>query len=78
MMSAASHDEIVRVIGEVDDQLIERLAQTGATLDEIAEAWALLASVRAPSPSCAPRLVELRAILEQAALEDDDDGWACV
>ncbi|MFC3075984.1 hypothetical protein [Shinella pollutisoli] len=37
-----THDEIVSVLGPVDEELLVELNATGASLDELREAWAWL------------------------------------
>jgi hypothetical protein len=76
-MSSASHDEIVDLIGDVDELLVERLVATGASHDEISQAWGELegdggiAEYRALAPS--PRVAEVRAILEELRDDLDDE-----
>ena len=41
---AVTKDEIVSVLGPVDDATIADVANTGATLEELREAWAWLHS----------------------------------
>jgi enoyl reductase-like protein len=75
--TTASHDEVRELLGEVDDLTIERVVETGATIDEVAEA---LGQVEAeedgealeamPSSS---RVVEVRAILDELAREQEPD-----
>lgn len=77
-MSAASHDEIVGMLGDIDELIVERLVETGASLDEIAEAWGDLADERrADEPSSlalSPKVTAVRSILEQVRDDIDDDG----
>lgn len=75
-MNAASHQEIAAVLGEVDDLIVQRIADTGASLDEIGEALDQLEDElqfgeedRLPT---SPRVAQVRAILEE--LVDDIAG----
>ncbi len=68
-------DEIVSVVGRVDDVLIADLMATDASLDELREAWAWLHSDEAlmgegrPLPSA--RVAELIDLLEPDHEADD-------
>jgi hypothetical protein len=66
--------EVSALLGDVDPLIIERVVETGASTDEIAEALSQLSDEpfearTAPSSS---RVVEVRAILAEL-LEDTDD-----
>lgn len=83
-MTAATHDEIVALIGEMDELLLERLVATGASVDEISEAWADLENEHrleeGRTVGVSPRVAEVRAILEQVQedIEDEGDGHAAI
>ena len=76
-MSSVSHDEIVNLIGDVDELLVERLMATGASLDEISEAWCDLEDERrfaeTPHLATSPRVIEVRTILEEVLQDFDDE-----
>jgi hypothetical protein len=71
-------EDITELVGEVDPLVIERIIETGATADDVAEALAAIETelvegedrpLDAPPPS--PRVTAIRALLEP--LFDDDD-----
>ena len=75
-MNPANHDEIVGLLGDVDDLLVERLLETGASLDEIIEAWGDLQDEGRVSEQLAarsPRVAEARAILAEMIDSGDDE-----
>jgi hypothetical protein len=69
--------EVSALLGDVDPLIIERVVETGASIDEIAEALSQLSdepfeSTAMPSSS---RVVEVRAILAELLDDtDDEDG----
>ena len=79
MMPPATTEEIQEVLGEVDALAIERVLQTGATADEVAEAVALLddeariGERRVPSSA---QVAAVRDILEELTASDDEDAYA--
>lgn len=77
-MSTVSHDDIVGLLGDIDDLLAERLVETGASLDEILEAWGdLQADRRLGEPrvhALSPRVTEVRSILAEVSDDIDGDG----
>lgn len=77
-MASTTHDDIVNLIGDVDELLVERLVATGASIDEISEAWGELQdesrSAEDRVPAISPRVAEVRSILEEV-LEDIDDEY---
>ncbi len=79
-MTAATHEEIVALIGDVDDLLLERLVATGASADEIREAQADLVDEHRFQEGrivgVSPRVAEVRAILEDVDDDLDDEADA--
>jgi hypothetical protein len=79
-MSAANLEEIVALLGDVDELIVERLVNTGASVDEIGEALDALEDEQRfgeePRLDSSPRVTEARAILEELFAEDEheDDG----
>ena len=72
-----SRSEVSAILGEVDPLIIERVVDTGASIDEIAEALGELEDEagfsdarRMPSSS---RVIEVRAILAEL-LDDEQDS----
>jgi hypothetical protein len=73
-----ARDDVIRAIGTVDDATVAQIIGTGATVDELAEALAWMASdqpiinsARPPATGRVRRLVDILAELEP---DDDDDG----
>jgi hypothetical protein len=82
-MSAASHDDIVEILGDVDDLFVERIVDTGASIHEIAEALDDLEDERRFGEQhrveASPRVAAVRAILEELLDEGDEDtSWPVV
>ena len=78
-MTTASYDQIVEVLGDVDPLFVRRVEDTGASLDEIGEALGDVEDERSGGDrrlASSPRVIEVRAILEELFddAEDDDDG----
>jgi hypothetical protein len=65
---ALTHDEIVSVLGPVDEELIAALMATGASIEELREAWGWLhndeALMGAGRPLPGTRISELIDLLE--------------
>jgi len=76
-MTAATHAQIVELLGDVDDLFVKRIAETGASLDEIGEALGDAQSEdvlgEPPHIASSPRVAEVRAILEELMDTDEDD-----
>jgi hypothetical protein len=76
-MTTATHAQIVELLGDVDDLFVKRIADTGASLDEIGEALGGLQSEdvlgEPPHVTSTPRVAEVRAILEELMDRDEDD-----
>jgi hypothetical protein len=72
-----SSDEIRHVIGECDDVLVERIVSTGASEGEVAEAYRLYTGGENDEDLVervsSPRVIEVRAILQEALIDDDDE-----
>lgn len=68
-----THEEIVSVLGPVDEEFVAELAATGATIEELREAWGWLnndeALMGAGRPLPGTRVGRLIEILEP---EEDD------
>lgn len=77
MKSSVTAEEIEDLLGEVDPLIVERILDTHATLEEVAEALAdvedekRFGERRAPA---SPRVAEVREILEDVLDELDDDA----
>jgi hypothetical protein len=81
--ASASHDEVRELLGEVDDLTIERVIDTGATIDEVAEALGYVEAEEAGEAlevmPLSSRVVEVRAILDELARAQEqelDEGVA--
>lgn len=68
-----TRDDVVRIIGPADDRTIAQAIGTGATPDELAEAWAWVvndeALVNAGRPLATSRVSQLIEILESVEEE---------
>jgi len=77
-MSVANQEEILELLGEVDDLIVERLMATGASLDEIGEALDDIEDDRRFAEErhvgSSERVLAVRAILEDL-LEDAVDEY---
>ena len=74
----ATRDEVVAILGDLDDSVIERILETGASATEIADALAgldnaLRGDQSRPAMAATVSTAEVGAILGQLA-EDDDEG----
>ena len=91
LMAAATADEIGELLEErVDETIVERIANTGASLDEVNEALEDLeyeARFGETRESSSPRVEEVRAILEEVPEltevegedeEEEDEGLTLV
>jgi hypothetical protein len=79
--TSASPLEVRELLGEVDDLTIERVIDTGATIDEIAEALGYLEAEEAGEAlegvPVSSRVLEVRAILDELARDaESDEGIA--
>jgi hypothetical protein len=74
----ATPDDVREILGEVDDLMIERILETDATADEIAEA---ARSVEADDlvdrevdfVATSPRVTEVRSLLTELAAGEEDE-----
>jgi DNA-binding transcriptional MerR regulator len=78
-MTTASHDQIVELLGDIDELFVKRIEDTGASIDEIGEALGDLQNDGGAGGVLAssPRVVEVRAILAEMLddpEQDVDDG----
>ena len=68
-------EEITAILGPVDDTLIVQINQTGASANELAQAWAWLnadeALVNEGRPLPKGRVAELISLLEAAELDPE-------
>lgn len=72
----ASHADIVELLGDIDELIIERIIDTGATVAEVAAAIDALEAQRTLGEqpiSASARVIEVQKILEEMTPEDDDD-----
>jgi hypothetical protein len=76
-MPPTTHAQIVELLGDVDDLFVKRIADTGASLDEIGEALGDLENEEVlgepPHIPSSPRVAEVRAILEELMDSDERD-----
>jgi DNA-binding transcriptional MerR regulator len=74
-MTTASHDQIVELLGDVDELIVKRIEETGASIDEIGEALSDLQDdgFAARPPASSARVVEVRAILAEMLDDPDQD-----
>jgi DNA-binding transcriptional MerR regulator len=74
-----TRDDVLELLGDVDDLLVERVIDTGASIDEIGEA---LDSLEDESRGLelhldsSPRVTEVRAILAELVEADEDEERA--
>jgi hypothetical protein len=75
-MTTASYQQIVEMVGEVDPLFVKRIEDTGASLEEIGEALSDVESERLGGERrlvSSPRVAEVRAILDEALDDPEDD-----
>lgn len=67
MPYSAGREEILELVGDVDESFIDRIRDTGASIDEIGEAMDDLAgnSADRPHTPSTPCVAEVRRILEE-------------
>jgi hypothetical protein len=74
----ATREDVQSILGDLDDLVIERVLATGATSEEIAEALASLDDAQRsgdqPHLPTSGTVVEVRAILQELAADDQEDG----
>ena len=73
-----ARDDVIKAIGAVDDATVAQIIGTGATVDELAEALAWMASdeprMNSARPLATGRVRRLVDILAELETDDDDDG----
>ncbi len=73
-MSPASFDEIVQLVGDIDPSTVRRIEESGASVDEIAEALGMLEEQHElPREPSSPRVAEVRALIAEALPLDSDE-----
>jgi hypothetical protein len=69
--------EVNSLLGEVDPLVVERILEVGATFDEFAEALSAAEDEAAygevPHVPSSPRVLEVRHILDELVLDEDDE-----
>jgi hypothetical protein len=74
----SSYDELRPILDGVDDTVIARIVDTGASVDEVAEAVSYLEAHEngegLVEDVSSPRVLEVRAILAEVRPADDDHG----
>ena len=75
MSTPAYPEEVSALLGEVDPLIIERVLETGATIDEISEGLRLAADSDDPSTPSTSAVVEVRGILYEL-FDDDYDQYS--
>ena len=76
-MSTATYNDVIDLVGDVDDLLVERILETGASSAEVAQALDDLEdesgfAVESRSEG-SPRIAAVRAILVEAFDREDED-----
>jgi hypothetical protein len=77
MATPATAGDLKAQLGEADELVLERIVETRATVDEVAEALADLGDERQSGERREPpstRVAEVRAILEEDLLDEGDDA----
>ena len=73
----SSYDELRPILDDVDDSVIARIVETGASVDEVAEAVSYLDAHEngegLVEDVSSPRVLEVRAILAEVRPPDDLD-----
>ena len=74
---AASRSELGALLGDVDNLVIERVLETGASLEEVGEALDDLVSDQGFGDEhhvpTSPRVLEVRMVLEELIFDDDEE-----
>jgi hypothetical protein len=74
--NTATANDVSRLLGDIDPLVLERILETGATPDEIAEALRVVEDERGfgevPHEPSSPRVAEVRAVLHENAVLDSD------
>jgi hypothetical protein len=75
-MTPATRDDVIELLGEVDDLVVERVVATGASVGEIGEALDSLEGEYRSGEGrveLSPRVIEVRAILADVVENDLDE-----
>jgi hypothetical protein len=76
-MRRITRDDAIRAIGRADETVITEMIATGATPDELAEAWAWMANdepmLNAGKPLAQGRVRQLVDILSELEAAEEDD-----
>jgi len=81
MTIPATADDLQELLGDLDELVIERILQLRASADEVTEALADLSEERQSGvrrETTSDRVAEVRAILEEVLLEEDDEAGFAV
>jgi hypothetical protein len=77
-MTALTRNEVVAMLGDIDDALVTKIVATGATAEELAEARAWLANdeplINSGRPLAKGRVARLAELI--AALEEEEEELA--
>lgn len=73
MSTPARSEEVSALLGEVDPLVIERVLETGASIDEISEGLRLAADDADPTMPSTSAVVEVRGILYELFDEDESE-----
>ena len=77
-MSATTRDDVVDLLGEVDDLIVERIIATGATTAEIGAALDAHEDARRSGEARlfddSPRVAAVRVILDELLDDEEDDS----
>lgn len=73
MSTPARNEEVSALLGEVDPLVIERVLETGASIDEISEGLRLAADDADGTMPSTSAVVEVRGILYELFDEDQDE-----
>lgn len=70
-------DEVINLLGETEPFIVERILDTGASFDEVAEALSAIededANGELPHEPSSPRVFEVRRVLEELVMNEDTD-----
>jgi len=76
----SSYDELRPILSDIDDTTIARIVETGASVNEVAEAVSYLDAHEnresLVDEVSSPRVIEVRAILAETYRNDDVDEYA--
>ena len=75
-MSSTTYQDVIGIVGEIDDLFVERIVDSEASTSEIEEALATADGALADDPShvdSSPRVGLVRTILEEAFDDEDDE-----